>query len=217
MASVTTRGRGTGIGRGRGFGVPKGLARPGETADQQKTSSNEKAADQFDLKKVLSDVKDETQVEKISQYISDTNSSTRIKEVVDRLTQRTIIDSDFAPLAAKVANKLCSDESFGNAFRADLLKSTQENYKKRDSIREESASEWNALVCLICELFNHLRAGETPLKPLAGAVYQIMSELLRQGEDGKIEREDENVDCFYMNFRTVGKLLESVNQVRRVA
>ena len=218
MASVATRGRG--IGRGRGFGIPK--AKPGETqtADPQKNSSNGKSSDGFDLAKVLNDLKEETweaQVEKISQYISDSNSSTRIKEVVDLLTQKTIKNWEFAPLAAKVANKLCSDESFGNAFRADLLKSTQENYKKRQSIREKSLAQWIGLASLICELFNHLRStGDAPLKPLAGAVHQTMSELLRGGQVGGEEEEVDEIDCFHGHFKTAGKLLESVSQVRGV-
>ncbi|KAL9985209.1 hypothetical protein ACROYT_G007583 [Oculina patagonica] len=219
MASVATRGRG--IGRGRGFGIPK-AGRPGETqtAAQQNNSSIEKSSDEFDLGKVLNDLKEDTlstQVEKISQYISDSNSSTRIKEVVDLLTQRTIKNSEFAPLAAKFANKLCVEESFGNAFRADLLKSTQENYKKRESIREKSTSDWIGLVGLICELFNHLRTGGAPLKPLAGAVHQTMSELLREGPAGsKGEEEVDEVDCFYEHFKTVGQLLENVNQVEHL-
>lgn len=219
MASVGTRGRG--IGRGRGFGIPK-AGRPGETqtTDQQKNSSIVKSSDEFDLGKVLNDLKEETlstQVEKISKYISDSNSSTKITEVVDLLTQRTIRNSEFAPLAAKVANKLCMEESFGIAFRADLLKSTQENYKKREKIREKSTSDWIGLVGLICELFNHLRTGGAPLKPLAGAVHQTMSELLREGPAGSKEEEEvDEVDCFYEHFKTVGQLLENVNQVRTV-
>lgn len=220
MASAATRGRG--IGRGRGFGIPK-AGRPGEsqTTDQKKSSSNEKLSDEFDLTKVLNDLKDETlpaQVEKILQYISESNSSTKIKEVVDHLTQRTIKNSEFARLAAKAANKLCLEESYGNAFRADLLKSTQEHYKKRESIREKSTSDWIGLVGLICELFNHLRTGEAPLKPLAGAVHQTLSELLREGQAGSKEEEEvDEIDCFYEHFKTVGPLLESVNQVRRVS
>lgn len=216
MASVANP-RGRGIGRGRGFGIPKG--KPGEThtADPQKNSSNGKSSDGFDLAKVLNDSKDETMaatVQKISQYISGSDSAARIKEVVDQLTQRTIKNSEYAPVAAKVANKLCSDESFGNAFRADLLKSTQEHYKKRQSIREKSLAEWIGLASLICELFNHLRStGDAPLKPLAGAVHQTMSELLREGQAGSEEEVDE-IDCFYAHFKTAGKLLESVNQVR---
>ena len=218
MASVANRGRG--IGRGRGFGIPK--AKPGETqtADPQKNYSNGKSSDGFDLAKVLNDLKEETweaQVEKISQYISDSNSSTRIKEVVDILTQKTIKNWEFAPLAAKVAGKLCSDESFGNAFRADLLKSTQEIYKKRQSIREKSLAQWIGLASLICELFNHLRStSDEPLKPLAGAVHQTMSELLRGGQVGGEEEEVDEIDCFYGHFKTAGKLLESVSQVRGV-
>ena len=216
MASVA---RGRGIGRGRGFGIPK-AGKPGETqtTDQQANSSNGKAVDEFDLAKVLNDLREDTlsaQSEKISRYISDSNSSTRIKEVVDNLTQRTIKKSAFASLAAKVANKLCADESYGNAFRADLLKSTQENYKKRESIREKSASDWIGLVGLICEFFHHLRTGGAPLKPLAGAVYQTMSELLREGGQagGNQDEEVDEIDCFYEHFKSVGQLLESVNQV----
>ena len=218
MASVATRGRG--IGRGRGFGIPK--TKPGETqtADRQKNSSNGKSGDGFDLAKVLNDLKDKTwatQVQKISQYISDSDSSTRIKEVVDSLTQQTIKNYEFAPLAAKVANKLCSDESFGSAFRGDLLKSTQEHYKKRQSIREKSLGEWIGLASLICELFNHLRhTGDAPLKPLAGAVQQTMCELLSEGQAGGEEEEVDEIDCFHGLFKTAGKLLESVNQVRGV-
>lgn len=217
MASVATRGRG--IGRGRGFGIPKGKPGDTQTADQQKNSSDGKSSDEFDLANVLNDLRDETwavSVHKISQYISDSNSSTRIKEVVDHLTRRTIKNSEFAPLAAKVANKLCSDESYGSAFRADLLKSTQEHYKKRESIREKSLAEWIGLASLICELFNHLRTGEAPLKPLAGAVHQTMSELLREGQVGSEEEEVDEIDCFYGHFKTAGKLLESVSQVRGV-
>lgn len=218
MASVANP-RGRGIGRGRGFGIPKGKPGETQTADPQKNSSNVKSLDGFDLAKVLNDkLRDETMatpVQKISQYISDSDSSTRIKEVVDHLTQQTIKNSEFAPVAAKVANKLCSDESFGNAFRTDLLKSTQEHYKKRQSIREKSLAEWIGLASLICELFNHLRStGGAPLKPLAGAVHQTMSELLREGQAGGEEEEVDEIDCFYGHFKTAGKLLESVSQVR---
>lgn len=221
MASVANP-RGRGIGRGRGFGIPKGKPGETQTTDPQKNSSNVKLSDGFDLVKVLNDLRDDdtwpAQVQKISQYITDSDSSTRIKELVDHLTQRTIKNSEFAPLAAKVANKLCSDESFGNAFRADLLKSTQEHYKKRQSIREKSLTEWIGLASLICELFNHLRStGDVPLKPLAGAVHQTMSELLREGQaGGEVELEMDEIDCFYEHFKTAGELLESVNQVRGV-
>lgn len=217
MASVANP-RGRGIGRGRGFGIPKGKPGETQTTDPQKNSSNVKLSDGFDLVKVLNDLRDDdtwpAQVQKISQYITDSDSSTRIKELVDHLTQRTIKNSEFAPLAAKVANKLCSDESFGNAFRADLLKSTQEHYKKRQSIREKSLTEWIGLAGLICELFNHLRStGDVPLKPLAGAVHQTMSELLREGQaGGEVELEMDEIDCFYEHFKTAGELLESVNQ-----
>ena len=219
MASVANP-RGRGIGRGRGFGIPKGKPGETQTAGPQKNSSNVTSSDEFDLAKVLNDLRDETlaaQVQKISQYISSSDSSTRIKEVVDHLTQQTIKNSEFAPKAAKVANKLCSDESFGNAFRADLLKITQENYKKRQSIRERSLAEWIGLASLICELFNHLRStGDVPLKPLTGAVHQTMIELLREGQAGGEEDEIDEIDCFYGHFKTAGKLLESVNQVRGV-
>lgn len=223
MASVANP-RGRGIGRGRGFGIPKGKPGETQTTDPQirLNSSNVKSSDGFDLVKVLNDLRDDdtwpAQVQKISQYITDSDSSTRIKELVDHLTQRTIKNSEFAPLAAKVANKLCSDESFGNAFRADLLKSTQEHYKKRQSIREKSLTEWIGLASLICELFNHLRStGDVPLKPLAGAVHQTMSELLREGQaGGEVELEMDEIDCFYEHFKTAGELLESVNQVRGV-
>ena len=220
MASVANP-RGRGIGRGRGFGIPKGKPGETQTTDLQKNSSNVKSSGGFDLVKVLNDLRDETlpaQVQKISQYISDSDSSTRIKEVVDHLTQHTIKKSEFAPLVAKVANKLCFDDSFGNAFRADLLKSTQEHYKKRQSIREKSLAEWIGLASLICELFNHLRStGDTPLKPLAGAVHQTMSELLiGEGQAGGEVEEMDEIDCFYEHFKTAGKLLESVNQVRGV-
>lgn len=213
MASVA---RGRGRGRG-GFGAPK-PSKPGETGDQQTNPSTEKPAYEFNLTKVLSDTKENTldaQVEKITQYISESNSSTKIKDVVDNLTQRTIKGSDFAPLAAKVANKLCSNESFGNAFRSDLLKNTQEYYKKRESIRVKSTSEWIGLARFICELFNHLRTGNAPLKPLAGAVHQTMSELLSEGQNGSNdeELEGDEIDCFYENFKAVGELLETVNPV----
>lgn len=216
MASVATRGRG--IGRGRGFGVPKAQTRPGETTDEQKSSSGDKVAEEFDLTKMLDDLKEENvdeKVEKLSKYISSSDSSSKIKQIVDLLSQRTMKDSDFAPLAAKFANKLCSDESCGTAFRGCLLKTTQENYKTRESIRKRSTSEWIGLVGLICELFNQLRTGQAPLKPLAGAVYQTMSELLK--EDDKLtagqEDDEDEIDCFYQQFKTVGKLLESVDQV----
>ena len=219
MASVANP-RGRGIGRGRGFGIPKGKPGESQTADPQKNSSNVKSTDGFDLAKVLNDFKDATMaepVQKISQYISESDSAARIKEVVDHLTQRTIKNSEFAAAAAKVANKLCSDESFGTAFRADLLKSTQEHYKKRQSIREKSSVEWIGLASLICELFNHLRGtGDVPLKPLAGAVHQTLSELLREGQAGSEGEEEDEIDCFYGHFKTAGKLLESVSQVRGV-
>lgn len=215
MASVGARGRG--IGRGRGFGVPKTQTRPGETADEHKNgSSSDRAAEEFDLEKLLSDLKEvnvDEKVKGLTKYISSSDSSTKIKQVVDLLSQRTMKDSEFAPLAATVANKLCSEESCGNAFRGCLLKTTQENYKNRESIRKKSKSEWIGLVALICELFNHLRTGQAPLKPLAGAVYQAMSELLREGDTASQEEEEDEIDCFYQQFKTVGKLLETTDQV----
>jgi len=214
MASVAARGRG--IGRGRGFGVPKVQTKPGETTDEQKGSSSDKAAEEFDLAKLLSDLSEATLDDKegkLSKYISSSDSSTKIKQVVDHLCQRTIKDSEFAPLAAKVANKLCSEESCGNAFRGCLLKSTQENFKNRESIRGKSTREWIGLVSFICQLFNHLRTGEAPLKPLAGAVQQTMSELLKEENSaGQKEEEEDEIDCFYQQFKTVGQLLESVDQ-----
>ena len=217
MASVGARGRG--IGRGRGFGVPKTQTRPGETADEHKNgSSSDKTAEEFDLEKLLSDLKKgnvDEKVKVLTKYIqvSSSDSSTKIKQVVDLLSQRTMKDSEFAPLAATMANKLCSEESCGNAFRGCLLKTTQENYKDRESIRKKSKSEWIGLVGLICELFNHLRTRQAPLKPLAGAVYETMSELLREGDTASQEEEEDEIDCFYQQFKTVGKLLETTDQV----
>lgn len=217
MASIGARGRG--IGRGRGFGVPKTQTRPGETADEHKNgSSSDRAAEEFDLEKLLSDLKEvnvDEKVKKLTKYISSSDSSTKIKQVVDLLSQRTMEDSEFAPLAATVANKLCSEESCGNAFRGCLLQTTQENYKNRENIREKSKREWIGLVGLICELFNHMRTGQAPLKPLAAAVYQTMSELLREGDTASQsqEEEEDEIDCFYQQFKTVGKLLETTDQV----
>ena len=215
MASIGARGRG--IGRGRGFGVPKTQTRPGETADEHKNgSSSDRATEEFDLEKLLSNLKEENvdeKVKKLTKYISSSDSSTKIKQVVDLLSQRTMEDSEFAPLAATVANKLCSEESCGNAFRGCLLKTTQENYQNRENIREKSKSEWIGLVGLICELFNRLRTGQAPLRPLAGAVYQTMSELLREGDTANQEEEEDEIDCFYQHFKTVGKLLETTDQV----
>nr|XP_058943396.1 MIF4G domain-containing protein B-like [Pocillopora verrucosa] len=208
--------RGRGRGRG-GFGVPK-PGKSGEKSEQQADISTEKSSNEFDLTKVLNDLGEntlDTQVKEISHHISQSSSSTKLKDVVDHLIQRTIKKSDFAPLAAKVANKLCSDESFGIAFRGDLLKSTQEQYKKRESIRANSTSEWIGLACFICELFRHLRTGEAPLRPLAAAVHQTLSELLSsEGQNGNNdeELEGDEIDCFYENFKGVGFLLETVNQ-----
>lgn len=222
MASSATRGRG--IGRGRGFGVPKTQSKPGETTYVQQNSSQSKTTQEIDLKRLLSDLKEESlddKVDKLSSYICSSDSAgdhsaSKITQVVDSLIQRSMKDSEFSPLAAKVANKLCSDETNGNTFRSALLKATQENYKNRESIRRQSVSEWMGLVSLICELFSHLRTGGLPLKPLAGAVYQTLVELLRVEEaivsQNKDEEEDE-IDCFYLNFKTVGKLLKSVDQV----
>ena len=212
--------RGRGIGRGRGFGIPKAQTRPGEDSDGQKNTSSESAhaTEEFDLSKHLCDLREsnlDDKGEQLSKYISSSDSSTKIKQVVDLLCQRTMTDSDFAPLAAKVASKLCCEESCGSAFRSCLLKNTQENYKNRASIREKSLGKWFGLVGLICEFFNHLRTGEAPLKPLAGAAFQTMSELLRE-EDAANERQDveeDEIDCFYQHFKTVGQLLESVDQV----
>ena len=216
MASVGARGRGIGRGRG-GFGVPKAQTRPGETADEHKNgSSSNTVAEEFDLQKLLSDLKEvnvDDKVKKLTTYISSSDSPTKIKQVVDNLGQKTMKDSEFAPLAATAANKLCSEESCGSAFRSCLLKTTQENYKKRESIREKSKSEWIGLVSLICELFNRIRTGQTPLKPLAGAVYQTMSELLREGDTTSQEAEEDEIDCFYQQFKTVGKLLETTDRV----
>lgn len=209
--------RGRGRGRG-GFGVPK-PGKSGEKSEQQADISTEKLSNEFDLTKVLNDLGEntlDTQVKEISHHISQSSSSTKLKDVVDHLIQRTIKKSDFAPIAAKVANKLCSDESFGIAFRGDLLKSTQEQYKKRESIRVNSTSEWIGLACFICELFRHLRTGEAPLRPLAAAVHQTLSELLSsEGQNGNSdeELEGDEIDCFYENFKGVGFLLETVNQV----
>ncbi|KAM7449718.1 hypothetical protein ABFA07_002387 [Porites harrisoni] len=223
MASSATRGRG--IGRGRGFGVPKTQSKPGETTYVQQNSSQSKSTQEIDLKRLLSDLKEESlddKVDKLSSYICSSDSAgdhsaSKITQVVDSLIQRSMKDSEFSPLAAKVANKLCSDETNGNTFRSALLKATQENYKNRESIRRKSVSEWMGLVSLICELFNHLRTGGLPLKPLAGAVYQTLVELLRVEEaivsQNKDEEEDE-IDCFYLNFKTVGKLLKSVDQAK---
>ena len=215
MASVATRGRG--IGRGRGFGVSKTQERPGDTTEEKKNLSSDKAAEGFDLTQLLNDLREESldeKVDKLSKYISaSSDSSTKIKQVIDQLNQRSMKDSEFAPLAAKVANKLCSEESYGNTFRGLLLKSTQENYKNRESIRNKSRSEWIGLVGLICELFNQLRTGQAPLKPLAGAVHQTMSELLRDVDSSSQSQEEDETDCFYQQFKTVGKLLESVDQV----
>lgn len=222
MASSATRGRG--IGRGRGLGAPKTQSKPGGTTCVQQNSSESRSTQAIDLKILLSDLKEESlddKVDKLSSYICSSDSAgdhstSKIKQVVDSLIQRSMKDSEFAPLAAKVANKLCSDETNGSTFRSALLKATQENYKNRESIRRNSVSEWMGLVSLICELFNHLRSGGLPLKPLAGAVYQTMVELLRVKEaivsQNKDEEEDE-IDCFYFRFKAVGKLLESVDQV----
>lgn len=212
--------RGRGIGRGRGFGIPKAQTRPGEDSDRQKNFPSESATEEFDLSKLLSDLRESNLDEKgeqLSKYISSSDSSTKIKQLVDLLCQRTMTDSDFAPLAAKVASKLCSEESHGTAFRSCLLKNTQENYKNRASIREKSLGEWFGLVGLICEFFYHLRTGEAPLKPLAGAAFQTMSELLGE-RDAPSEQQDvdeDEIDCFYQHFKTVGQLLESVDQVSR--
>lgn len=216
MASSTARGRG--IGRGRGFGFPKAQTKPGESPVEQKNLPFENMAEEFNLSKVLSDLKDtniEETVAKLLKYISSSDSSSKIKEVVNLLCQRSLKDSEFAPLAAKASSKLCSADSLGIAFRGCLLKSTQENYKNREIVRKKSIREWIGLSALLCELFNHLRTGEAPLKPLAGAVYQTLAELLMT-EGGTARSEDEDleedeIDCFYQHFKTVGKLLEVVD------
>lgn len=171
----------------------------------------------MNLTEVLGDLTDANFDEKeatLSRYISSSDSSGRVKELVDVLCQRTLKDKEFAPLAGKVANKLCSDESFGGTFRGTLLKSTQEIYKNREDIRKKSVGEWFGLVALICELFNHLRTGGAPLKVLAGAVYQTLRELLLvKGDPSRCqeELEEDEVDCFYQHLKTVGKSLEEAD------
>ena len=212
MASAAARGRA--IGRGRGFEAPP--RRPGEKEDDSK-SKNSKAAEEVGLASILNDLNEETLAlasESLIEYISIKDPSsvtTRMKEVVDLLCQLTFKDSELVPVVVSVAANLCSVESFGSSFRGVLLKTTQAHYKNRESIRTKSRSQWIRLVSLICELFRQLRAGEAPLRPLAGAAHQTLSELLKEGTPSNDEEDD--IDCFYHQFKRIGQLLEAVDQV----
>ena len=135
-------------------------------------------------------------------------SDQNIQRVVDWLWQRALEDGEFAKPIAHIANKLTSLGDTGAKFRGLFLKKTQECYKTREATREKSVEEWVSLAAFLCQTFDVMRISDAPLKPLAGATAEILSELLTR--DG---RTDSEVDCFNQQFRTVGRTLQSVDEV----
>ena len=214
--SVFARGRG----RGRGITPHQPLRRPGETFEQKSettvaTSSNGKAEEKSDLRvesltKAIDELRfkssDEAFAGVTRQAKEFATTDDKLKQIVDHLTQRCKADSEFAATAVAVGDRLCKLDEIGPKFRGYLLKAAQENYKNREVIKTKSVTEWLGVICFICEIFKVLRINEAPLKPLAGPLYVMLAELLK-GENA------EEIDCFNMQFRDIGKLLESVSEV----
>ena len=197
-------------GRGRRTSGPSApLRRPGEPPKGPK----EEEGVSFDsLAKLIKDFSlksSESLLEEVTaKFIAYCTSDTRLQDVAEHLCQKSLNDMEFAKPAAQIASKLCTLENTGVKFRSLFLKQSQDCYKNRDAIRKKSCEEWMGLVSFICQTFNAVRISDAPLKPLAGAAYQVLTELLTA--EG---RSDDEVDCFNQQFRAAGKLLQSVDKV----
>lgn len=98
----------------------------GESLVEQKNLLFENMVEEFNLLKVLSDLKDiniEEIVVKLLKYIFLLDFFLKIKEVVNFLCQWSFKDSEFVFLVVKVLSKFCFVDFLGIVFRGCLLKS----------------------------------------------------------------------------------------------
>lgn len=211
-----------GRGRGRGRGVSLPETRPGEPSSElkpEKIQSEEtkqpipepkvcnfdELCGEFKVLKVTN-CQDEVK-NLVLKAKESTKTDENFSQIIDILYQKVFEDNDFAETVAQLGNQLSSLEEIGGKFRSRLLKRAQEHYKNREKLCKDSLSEWTGLLSLLCEIFRILKISGEPLKPLTGPIYEMLGEILLNVDDGV------KIECFYQNFKNVGKMLQTIDKV----
>lgn len=212
-----------GRGRGRGRGIPLPETRPGEPSSELKPAktqseetkqpnTEEKVCSFDELCGEFKGLKLTSGQDDLNSLVQKAKESTKNDEdftkIIDILYQKVFEDNEFAGIVAQVGNQLSSLEEIGGRFRSCLLKRAQEYYKNREQLNKDSLSEWTGLLSLLCEIFRVLKISGEPFKPLAGPIYEMMGDILLNVDDGV------KIECFYQNFRNVGKMLQTIDKVR---
>lgn len=125
----------------------------------------------------------------------------KVVEFVRALSEKAIGDSMFGVTAAKLAAKVWEEPTSHILIRNPLLKQTQEDYTKRDTLSKE---KFYGLCVYVSGLFKYLRVKNAPLRPVGDAVVQVLKELMQ----GKGPPSDEDVLYFYQELENVGEVLE---------
>ncbi|XP_031573026.1 CBP80/20-dependent translation initiation factor-like [Actinia tenebrosa] len=212
---------GRGRGRGRGIALPE--TRPGETSGDLKPAKIQSEETKqpipepklYDFEelcgefKVLKVTSSQDEVKDLVQKAKDsTKTDENFSQIIEILYQNVFKDNETAEIAAQVGSQLSSLEGIGGKFRSCLLKRAQDHYKNRENLSKDSLSEWTGLLSLLCEIFRVLKISGQPFKPLAGPISEMMGEILLNVDDGV------KIECFYQNFKNVGKMLQAIDKTK---
>lgn len=195
-----------GRGRGRGRGVranqatvnPPGPPKPNVTPAAIEEKENEEVTK---IMKKL-DGKSESEIMKeILPEIEALNNQSVVKDFICALSDKALCSAEFAVIAGKIAHKLWDNETMHSFVRNPLLTRTQDLYNKREVLRKEG--KYHGLCVFLCTLFKLLRIKNNPLKPVGGAVVQIIKGLIEESDSPS----KEDVTYFYQELESVGAII----------
>ena len=135
----------------------------------------------------------------------------RLQETVELVFTTTVQSRDYAPLGARVCEKITQESAEDPAekrelrseFRKQLFIQLQGNFKNRESIRVQSIEAWLAIFAFMCEISPRVKVSDKPFAPLCKAILSAVEFMLCH-EDVVFDE----IDCVCSSLKVCGNVVE---------
>ena len=138
----------------------------------------------------------------------------RAGEVASLFYQTITKSRNYSTLGGKVCAEVLNpeaDKEIRALFRKELFRMCQGNYKQKEGIRKRSIEEWLGIFTFVTELYRFVRVSGTTIGALGSASREGIAFML----DSK-DCTDDEVDCICTIVKSIGPMLESSDEQRKV-
>lgn len=139
----------------------------------------------------------------------------KLEEAVSLIFDATVQSRDYAPLGAKVCEKvaMASNEDepdpkhqVRSEFRKMLMKRFHFEFNQKEQIRTTSIEAWLGVFTFLCEVYARIKVNDEPIKVLGSAIMSVV-----QFHFDQLDIVPDEIDCICSNLKLCGRLVEKQN------